>query len=169
MQRKNAPRSACRHLLCNFFPFVIAHLYKGEAMSTTMAAIGTPRAGRELDVLIAEDNADAAASLAGFLRAAGHRVRVALDGGSAVEAALHDPPDVVFLDIGLPGYDGWEVARAIRCALNGRPCLIVAVTGFDDDGDHQRSREAGINLHLRKPADPELLLSLLDRMGQPAS
>ena len=135
-------------------------------MSTTMTARDVPRAARELDVLIAEDNGETAAALAELLRGAGHSVRVALDGGTAVEAALHDPPDVVFLDIGLPGYDGWEVARAIRCALRGRACLIVAVTGFDDDGDQQRSREAGINLHLRKPADPELLLKLLDRLGQ---
>lgn len=137
-------------------------------MSTTMATGGTPRATREMDVLIAEDNAVTASSLADYLRGAGHKVRVALDGGTAVEAALHDRPDVVFLDIGLPGYDGWEVARAIRCALRGQPCLIVAITGFDDDGDHQRSREAGINLHLRKPADPELLLSLLERLAHPS-
>ncbi len=122
-----------------------------------------PRRAAGLDVLIAEDNADAASSLARVLGAAGHTVRVALDGGAAVEAALADPPDVALLDIGLPGYDGWEVARAMRCALRGRPCLIVAVTGFDDDADRERSRQAGINLHLRKPTDPELLTSLLAR------
>ncbi len=136
-------------------------------MSTTMAVDGSPRAARRLGILIVEDNADAAESLAVCLRGAGYDVRVAPDGGTAVEAALHDAPDVIFLDIGLPGYDGWEVARAIRSALRGRPCFIVAVTGFDDDGDHQRSRDAGINLHLRKPADPELLISLLERIGEP--
>jgi len=138
---------------------------------TTMLTDPPPAASKVphpagLDVLIAEDNAAAATSLARILGTAGHTVRVALDGGSAVEAALADPPDVALLDIGLPGYDGWEVARAIRCALRGRPCLIVAVTGFDDDADRSRSRAAGINLHLRKPTDPELLTDLLAKYAR---
>jgi CheY-like chemotaxis protein len=140
---------------------------EGASMSTTLAMPEQSAAARPLDVLIAEDNADAASALARFLRTAGHTVRIALDGGSAVEAALHDPPDVALLDIGLPGYDGWEVAKAIRCALHGRPCFLVAITGFDDETDRARSREAGINLHLRKPADPELLLEILERVGHP--
>jgi two-component system, OmpR family, response regulator len=121
-----------------------------------------------LNVLIAEDNATGAASLAHYLRSAGHTVRAAPDGGAAVETALKDPPDAALLDIGLPGLDGWEVARAIRRALGGRPCLLIALTGFDDGPDRDRSREAGINLHLRKPADPELLTALLAKYGRAA-
>jgi CheY-like chemotaxis protein len=138
-------------------------------MSATLhAALESATGVRPLDILIAEDNADAASALATYLRAAGHTVRVAVDGGSAVEAALHGPPDVALLDIGLPGYDGWDVAKAIRCALQGRPCFLVAISGFDDETDRARSREAGINLHLRKPAAPELLIEILERVGHPS-
>ena len=82
-----------------------------------------------------------------------------------MEEIVHRPPEVAFLDIGLPGYDGWELAKLIRRAC-GRPCFIVAITGFDDESDHERSRQAGINLHLRKPADPELLVDLLERLAR---
>jgi two-component system, OmpR family, response regulator len=85
-----------------------------------------------------------------------------------VKAALEDPPDAALLDIGLPGLDGWEVARAIRRALGVRACLIFALTGLDDEPDRNRSREAGINLHLRKPAEPELLTALLAKYGRAA-
>jgi DNA-binding response OmpR family regulator len=121
-----------------------------------------------LNILIAEDNAAGAASLAHYLRLAGHTPRTAPDGGAAVKAALEDPPDAALLDIGLPGLDGWEVARAIRRALGVRACLIFALTGLDDEPDRNRSREAGINLHLRKPAEPELLTALLAKYGRAA-
>jgi CheY-like chemotaxis protein len=116
-------------------------------------------------ILVVEDNPAAASCLGQFLRSLGHEVRVCNDGGTAVAESVRRHPEVAFLDIGLPGYDGWEVARSIRRAAGGRPCFIVALTGFDDESDRERSRQAGINLHLRKPADPELLVDLLDKLA----
>jgi CheY-like chemotaxis protein len=121
-----------------------------------------------LNVLVAEDNPDGAETMARLLRREGHAVRVAPDGGTAVAAALKDPPDVVLLDIGLPVLDGWEAARRIRAGLEGRPCLMIAVTGHDGPGDRLRSLRAGIQLHLPKPVDPQALGVLLSRYEPPA-
>jgi CheY-like chemotaxis protein len=83
------------------------------------------------------------------------------DGHSALETARSDPPDIVILDIGLPDIDGYEVARRLR----GEPGLdqvpLIALTGYCHDEARRRAREAGIDYHLVKPADPEALLSLL--------
>src|SRR5581483_8426727 len=121
-----------------------------------------------LRVLVAEDNYDAAETLARLLRRGGHAVRVATDGHQAVAAALDDPPDVVLVDIGLPRLDGWEVARRIQKGLGQRPCLMIAVTGYDHADDRVRSRQAGIHLHLTKPVDPGALGTLLDHYDPPA-
>src|ERR1700722_10831237 len=86
-----------------------------------------PLAG--LNILIAEDNVDGAESLAFILEQAGHRVRVVYDGRAAVAAAAIDPPDVLLTDIGLPGLDGWAVARRVREGLGQRLCLGIAITG----------------------------------------
>ena len=115
-----------------------------------------------LDILIAEDNVDGTQSLAHILRRAGHSVRVVGDGQSAVTAALIDPPDVVLMDIGLPRMDGWEAARRIRHGLAGKPCLMLAVTGYDRPADRHRSRDAGFQMHLAKPLDPEDLVAILE-------
>jgi CheY-like chemotaxis protein len=113
-----------------------------------------------LDVLIAEDNLDGAETLAHVLETEGHTVRVVYDGGAAVTAALIRPPDVALLDIGLPRLDGWEVARRIRQGLGQRPCLVIAVTGYGQEADRVRSREAGIDFHLTKPLDANELATL---------
>lgn len=113
-----------------------------------------------LDILIAEDNPDGAETLAHVLEAEGHKVRVVYEGGAAVAAALVRPPDVALLDIGLPRVDGWEVARRIRQGLGQRPCLLIAVTGYGQESDRVRSREAGIDFHLTKPLDAVELAKL---------
>ncbi|HEY1376414.1 MAG TPA: response regulator [Gemmataceae bacterium] len=120
-----------------------------------------------LDVLIAEDNADGAETLAFLLERAGHEVRVVYDGMAAVASALIDPPDAIILDIGLPKLDGWQVARRIRNGLRGRPCLMIAVTGYDTPEDRNRSRAAGIDRHLAKPIDPDALVAALERYHGP--
>ncbi len=142
-------------------------------MAGTLAAHLSPEResvtlAHPLDVLIAEDNRDGAESLAHILESAGHHVRVVFDGQAAVASALIDPPDVVVMDIGLPRMDGWEAARRIRQGLGTRPCLLIALTGYDRPTDRRRSREAGFEYHLVKPCDPESLVALLDMHRPPA-
>jgi PAS domain S-box-containing protein len=113
-----------------------------------------------LHVLVVEDSRDAADSLAMLLQLWGHQVRVARDGLSGLKAARSFRPQVVFLDIGLPGLDGYEVARRLRAEF-GDEVRLVAMTGYGQEEDRRRAREAGFDAHLVKPAEPELLQRLL--------
>jgi CheY-like chemotaxis protein len=119
-----------------------------------------------LRVLVVEDDADLAAGLAGWLGRLGHEVRVAEDGPAALRAAEATSPDVMLLDIGLPGMDGYEVAarvhRELAPAMPKAP-LLIAVSGRAGEEDRRRSGEAGIDLHLTKPVDAALLSGLLRR------
>ncbi|HYH66202.1 MAG TPA: response regulator [Urbifossiella sp.] len=110
---------------------------------------------------MADDNRDAADSLAMLLRLAGHEVRTAHDGLAAVAVAAETRPDVAVLDIGMPGLTGYDAARRIRAEPWGRGVLLVALTGWGQDGDRQRAAEAGFDHHLTKPVDPEALTRLL--------
>jgi len=112
-------------------------------------------------VLIVDDNKDAAEWLATLLSLSGHETHVALDGDQAVKAAERLLPDAVLLDIGLPRVDGYEVCRRIRQQSWGRGLMIVALTGWGQEEDRQKSREAGFNTHLVKPVDDEVILNLL--------
>ena len=111
-------------------------------------------------ILVVDDNRDAADSLCMLLRAQGHEVSVAYDGLEAVDSAIGRTPDVVLMDIGLPGLYGYDAARRIREA-RGREVLLVAITGWGQDEDRRRSREAGFDFHLTKPVDPEAITRLL--------
>ena len=115
--------------------------------------------GRSLSVLVVDDNRDAAESLALLLRLRGHETATAHDGRKALQMALDTKPDVVLLDLGLPGLDGFEVCRALRD--QGCPAYVVAVTGYGRDTDRRRSKSAGFDAHLVKPVDPEGLVRLL--------
>jgi CheY-like chemotaxis protein len=119
-----------------------------------------------LRVLVVEDDTDLAASLAVWLVLQGHKARVAPDGPAALRAAGDEPPDVVLLDVGLPGMDGYEVAERVHedlaPAIPKAP-LVIAVTGRESEADRRRSREAGIDLHLTKPVDVEQLSRVLGR------
>jgi two-component system CheB/CheR fusion protein len=119
---------------------------------------------RPLRVLLVEDYVDAATSTAEIVRLDGHDVRLAPDGPTALEAASAMEPDVVLLDLGLPGMDGYEVARRLAASCRRKPYLI-AVSGFGGDDARQRSAEAGIDLYLLKPADPEQLLRILRNLS----
>jgi len=113
-------------------------------------------------VLVVDDNVDAARSLARLLtKLHGQEVRVAHDGPEALGIAAEFRPEVVLLDIGLPGMDGYEVARTLRQRPESGGTLIVALTGWGQDEDVGRSRAAGIDHHLVKPADPEVIRGLL--------
>jgi CheY-like chemotaxis protein len=115
---------------------------------------------RERRVLIVEDNADQAETLKVFLTLKGHRLEVAASGPAAIEVARRQRPDVVLLDVGLPGFDGFEVARRLR-QEHGPAMRIIAVSAYASENDRRQSIEAGCELHLVKPADPRFIESLL--------
>jgi PAS domain S-box-containing protein len=112
-------------------------------------------------VLVVDDNVDAAQGLASLLEIIGHQVRIAYDGPSAVAAAIDYQPDVVLLDIGLPGLDGYQVAQRIRQQDSLKSVVLAALTGYGQDADRQRSHDAGFNHHLTKPANFEDIEKIL--------
>jgi CheY-like chemotaxis protein len=118
-----------------------------------------------LRVLLVEDYPDSAVSLAMLLRLFGHEVAVATDGPGGLEAARASAPDVVLLDIGLPKMDGHEVARRLT-ASDGKKPYLIALTGFGGPDEVKRCAEAGFDLHLLKPADPEQLQLILRQRQQ---
>jgi two-component system, sensor histidine kinase len=130
-----------------------------EVETAPEAASLAPVAGTR-KILVIEDNADAREMLRVALELDGHRVEVAEDGPRGVEAALRGRPDVALVDIGLPGLDGYEVARRIRESL-GREVRLVALTGYGQAQDRRRTHDAGFDVHLVKPVDPRVLGPLL--------
>ena len=118
-----------------------------------------------LSVLVVDDFADTAESEVELLSLQGHVVRVALNGEDALRCVDAERPDVVLLDIRMPGLNGHDVARLIRerCTEKGKQPIIVAVTGCDRETDRLQSAESGFDLHLVKPVDPALLVGLLER------
>jgi PAS domain S-box-containing protein len=115
------------------------------------------RPPRPLRVLVVDDNADAADSLVALLGALGHTTWVARDGPEGLRLALETQPDLVLLDIGLPGMSGYEVARAIRRHQGMRQIVLIALTGWGAQSDQQQSHEAGFDQHLTKPVSLEAL------------
>jgi PAS domain S-box-containing protein len=126
-----------------------------------VSADGEEPSSRGRRVLIVEDNHDAAETLGLLLESTGQEVHVVHDGTAAVQAARSFRPDVVLLDIGLPGMNGYDVARRLRAERDlGQP-LLVALTGYGQEEDRTRAREAGFDLYLVKPVDPDALKALL--------
>jgi signal transduction histidine kinase/ActR/RegA family two-component response regulator len=123
----------------------------------TQAASGE----RPLRVLVADDSMETAQSLAGMLDGWGHEVRVTYDGPRAIEEARARTPDVVLLDIGMPGMDGYQVARRLREVVQDEKMVLVAVTGYSQEEDRLSARQAGFNFHMVKPVDPDDLKALL--------
>jgi len=116
-------------------------------------------------VLVVDDNRDAAESLAMLLRHLGAEVTVAFNGPDALAAVAAHQPSIVLLDIGMPGMDGYEVARQIRAQPQWRDLTLIALTGWGQEDDRERSRQAGFDHHLIKPADMTALKSLLVSPG----
>ena len=112
-----------------------------------------PRAQHPRRILIVDDNTDAAKSLDLLLRSLGHDTRTVFDGVSALDAAQEFRPEIVLLDIGMPGMDGYEVAKRLRSAQNGDALKIIAITGWGQEADRARATEAGFDMHLVKPVD----------------
>jgi DNA-binding response OmpR family regulator len=123
-----------------------------------------PAAGEALGpcrILVVDDNEDAAESLALLLRLGEHEVRVAYDGQTALATARTFQPEIVLLDLGLPGLSGYEVARRLRHEPDMGEMRIVALTGWGQEEDRRRTRDAGFDHHLVKPVDPDALNRLL--------
>jgi CheY-like chemotaxis protein len=116
---------------------------------------------RRRRVLVVDDSTDSAESLARLLRRWGHEVHLAYDGPSALAAARSTAPQVVLLDIGLPGMDGYEVARQLRQDPDHAGIVLVALTGYGQATDRRQTCDAGFDQHLIKPVDPTLLRTLL--------
>jgi len=114
-------------------------------------------------ILIVDDNIDASVTLAVLLRKEGHDVRVEHSGTAALAAVEAKPPEFVLLDIGMPGMDGYEVARRLRHAHPPDQMVLCALTGWGQEQDRRRSREAGFDEHFVKPVDPNAIKELLLR------
>jgi CheY-like chemotaxis protein len=114
-------------------------------------------------VLLIEDDTDARQMLRLMLEIAGHTVYDAADGARGLELLEAEHPDIAIIDIGLPGLNGYEVARRIRAVPNGRAVVLVALTGYGRPSDYQHSTDAGFDHHLVKPVDPDGLAQLLQK------
>jgi PAS domain S-box-containing protein len=153
-----------------------AGLGQGSTFSVTLPRLAEPLAsgttpevavasGRLMRVLVVDDHEDSADMLAVFLSSSGHDVEVAHDGPTALAAAIRFRPRLVLLDIGLPGMDGYAVAKALRAIGDLAPLTIVALTGYGQPEDRDRSREAGFDLHVVKPISPEKLQEMIAGIG----
>jgi PAS domain S-box-containing protein len=131
-----------------------------EQVSAT-AKPAAPESAQGCRILVVDDNVDSAESMALLLHFEGHEVKTAFDGLEALQAAREYKPNVVLLDIGLPGMDGYEVARELRQDGEHHRVVLIALTGYGQAEDRQRSQEAGFDHHLTKPVDHDLLNSLI--------
>ena len=137
-----------------------------EEMSMTAASESPPtqKQQKRRRLMVIDDNRDAAESMSMLFELWGHEVICVYDGRTALEAAAKFRPDAVFLDIGLPGMDGYEIAERLRDSPQAARAVLVAITGYGQEEDRRRSREAGIDHHLVKPVAPDTLLKLLDSL-----
>jgi len=136
-------------------------------MGTDTTSTGTAKqAARDWRVLVVDDNVDAANMIAMMLQLFGHQTETVYSAQRALEMAVEYRPDFVVLDIGLPGMDGYEVARRLRQIPELKDIRLIAATGYGQDADRQRSEEAGFNYHLVKPIDPEKLQKVLEMLGR---
>ena len=122
---------------------------------------GQPATVRPRRILLIEDNADAREAMCALLELDGHDVQAAPDGPQGLELARTKRPEIVLIDIGLPGMDGFEVARRMRAL--GQPVVLVALTGYGQPEDRRRTQDAGFDAHLVKPVDPADLTHALAR------
>ena len=143
---------------------------RGSTVTVELPQIAPPAASGEVSappapgprrILIVEDSRDSRDMLRFLLEHAGHEVHEAADGPSGVEAILTVRPDIALVDVGLPGLDGFEVARRVRADARGREVRLVALTGYGLPEDHRRSQEAGFDAHLVKPVDPARLVAVI--------
>jgi CheY-like chemotaxis protein len=115
-------------------------------------------------ILVVDDNCDAAESLAAVLEFMGNKTRWTHDGSEALRVAAESTPEVMLIDIGMPGMNGYELARAVRSKPWGTEVVLIALTGWGQDDDRRQAREAGFDAHILKPADPTELERLLQSL-----
>jgi CheY-like chemotaxis protein len=132
-------------------------------VSNTASSVSDSSAPKLRRILVADDNRDAGDTLAMLLRLDGHEVHVATDGLEAVEMYASVQPEVVILDIGMPGLSGHEVARRIRDLPSERPVILIAVTGWGQKADKDRAAASGFDHHFTKPVEPTVLSALLQK------
>ncbi|HEY6806084.1 MAG TPA: ATP-binding protein [Pyrinomonadaceae bacterium] len=133
-----------------------------SAAGEPIAPIGTAqRSGQTSRVLVVDDNVDAADMLVMMLQMFGHEVKAVYSGQAALETAVEYEPNFVLLDVGLPDMNGYEVAQHLRQLQQIKNVRLIAITGYGQDADRQRSKEVGIDLHLVKPVDPKKLQDVL--------
>ena len=144
----------------------VVRLPAAKSAAATPTTTGPTAAGRTFRILIVDDNVDTARSLAMLLTLTGHDVATAHSGPEAIEAALAHRPELVLLDIGLPGMDGYEVVKRLRQLPSCRNSVIVAASGYGQEEDYHRSTAAGFDYHLVKPIDFGALSSLFARAAR---
>jgi signal transduction histidine kinase/DNA-binding response OmpR family regulator len=133
----------------------------GDVAAPSIAAAVAARHPVGCRILVVDDNHDAAVATAVLLEMSGHEVKTVGNGADALASAPVFAPEVVLLDIGLPGMDGYAVAAGLRNTPETRSSCLIALTGYGQPSDRQRAREAGFDHHLTKPADPQDLLELV--------
>lgn len=136
----------------------------GGAPTADSQRSGDVRSGRR--VLIVDDHPDAGQSLAMLLELAGNQPLVVYDGLTAIAEAERFRPELILLDIGMPRIDGYETCRRMRAQAWSTGVQVIALTGYGQEADRDRTREAGFDGHLVKPVDPALLLRLVSDMPQ---
>ncbi len=148
-----------KSLLIGSFPM------RNECPADEKTKLTTVHQGRAVHVLVVDDNPDIVASMALLLRLYGHKVDTALGGSAALATAQANRPDVVLLDISMPGMSGYEVARRLRSMFGGGVTLI-AITAHGFEEDRRRCLEAGFDCHFVKPADPEKVEEFLRELAR---
>jgi CheY-like chemotaxis protein len=136
------------------------------ADADSLAEAATPArsvSGPARRVLVVDDNRDSAEGVRRILEREGHTVELAHDGSGALQAARQSQPEIVVLDLGLPGMDGYEVARVIRADANLTGTFLIAMTGYGTEADRQRALAVGFDVHLTKPIEPGVLRDLVRR------
>jgi signal transduction histidine kinase/ActR/RegA family two-component response regulator len=149
-----------------YLPCLTSITQRAEKVSSIDQGRKSP-AGRR--VLVVDDNADAAETVAAYLRLEGHETKVVTEGTEVLGSARVFEPQVVVLDIGLPGLDGYQIARQLRADSGTRGALLIAVTGYGREEDRSRAAEAGFDCHFVKPADPVEIQAAIERGAQPGA
>ena len=148
-------------------PEIIKRRMPGDYYGTLYVHM-SPNPAVSRRILVVDDNEDSAESLTVLLRLQGHVVESANDGPQALEAAVRFRPDVILLDIGMPGMYGYEVCRETRKQPWGADILLIAQTGWGQDQDRQRTKDAGFDGHLTKPIDQDRLAEILTNLSYTA-